>query len=157
MAQESGFIFDELSEFKELLHNQMKIFPEESKRFLKKEARNLMKVAKSKAKELVKKGKAAGTEQDYHKRFDTSRVFTYSDGSMGCKAFNNARHAHLIENGHKIVARGKKGCSGKGGKQIGWVEGKHVFEKSEIAYKSEFHKACEEFLFGEYDYGKKKK
>ena len=41
--------------------------------------------------------------------------------------FNNARHAHLIEKGHRLV---KGGRLGSGGRVIGWVDGFFMLEKA---------------------------
>jgi hypothetical protein len=41
--------------------------------------------------------------------------------------WNSARHFHLIENGHNLV---------RGGRVVGFVEGKHIMEKTRNEYES---------------------
>ena len=40
--------------------------------------------------------------------------------------YNNARHAHLVEKGHRLVL--------SGGKDIGWVDGLFILEKEVAKY-----------------------
>ena len=40
--------------------------------------------------------------------------------------YNSARHFHLVENGHNLV---------RGGKNIGWVPGKHMMEQTRSEYQ----------------------
>lgn len=46
--------------------------------------------------------------------------------------YNDAPHAHLVEDGHRIVKGGKLG---KGGKVVGFVAGKHMMEKTKNEYE----------------------
>lgn len=158
MSQD-GFLFGELSEFKQnLLHDIKTDYPKAIEKFIKQEARKCSRVAKKIAKRDV--GTAKGKKKDwvdtksYHKRFDSSSVFKFSTGEYGCKAFNNARHAKIIENGHINVPRGegkknhdkKKRRSGKGGQGHGFVPGKFIFKKAELEYAPQFEKNAENFV-----------
>lgn len=161
MSQE-GLIFSDLSDFKQdLLKDIATNYPKAIKKFIKQEARKCSKVAKKIAKREV--GTNKGKKKDwvdtksYHKRFDSSSVFNFSSGEYGCKAFNNARHAKIIEYGHVNVPRGegkknhskKDRRSGKGGQGHGFVAGKFIFKKAELEFKSQFEKDTEDFI-GEY-------
>lgn len=46
--------------------------------------------------------------------------------------YNDAPHAHLVEDGHQLVKGGKLS---KGGHVIGFVQGKHMMEKTRNEYK----------------------
>lgn len=159
MSSQEGFLFGELSDFKQrLMQDIKKEFPKEVKKFIKQEARKCSRVAKKIAKRDV--GTAKGTKKDwvdtksYHKRFDSSSVFNFSTGEIGCKAFNNARHAKIIENGHVNVPRGegkknndkKTRRSGRGGQGSGFVAGKFIFKKAELEFVPQYEKDCENFI-----------
>lgn len=89
--------------------------------------------------------------KSYHKRFDSSSVFETSKDEICCKAFNNARHAKLIENGHVNVPRGKKGQSNKGGSGTTFTAGKFIFKKAEMQYTNTFSSETEKFLSQYFD------
>ena len=165
MTQE-GFLFDELSDFREELINVAnKLFPEETKKFIKNQGRNLSRLAKKIAKSEV--GTAKGKKKNwvdtksYHKKFDSSSVYNTSDGSICCKAFNNSRHAHLIEKGHMNIPRGEKRATTKEGRKQQqasrkgskhtYTEGKYIFEKAGMQYQSVFQKNCDDFLSQYFD------
>ena len=71
---------------------------------------------------------------------------------FSAKFYNEAKHAHLIEDGHFNVARGEnknKGGtrrSGAGGEQHGFVEGKKIFTKAQVQMESEFSKDVDDFI-----------
>ena len=159
----SGFYFDELSNYKkELLTEVNDVFPKETRKFLTKEAQKLTKKMQNKAETEVKHGakktiiKRNGKKREvnYHKCFKKGKIYI-KDKDICIRAYNNAPHGHLIENGHYIVARGegsKKGIkrkSGADGKHIGWVSGKKIIEKSYIEFQNEFSGDMESFLFDE--------
>lgn len=159
MSSQEGFLFGELSEFKQdLLKDIATEYPKAMKKFIKNEARKCSRVAKKIAKRDV--GTAKGKKKDwvdtksYHKKFDSSSVFNFSSGEMACKAFNNASHAKIIENGHFNVPRGegknkKPRRSGKGGSPVGFTKGQFVFKKAELEFRPQFEKDTENFI-GEY-------
>lgn len=145
MAQE-GFIFDELSDFKkDLLRSIKEDYPKETKKFLKKSAGKITKIAKKIAQREVKKDTG-----NYLKSFKSGKIYDYS-GDTCCRAYNSAPHGHLIEYGHVNVPRGASqknggGASGKGGKGVGYTAGKFIFKKAELESMSEFFNDCESFL-----------
>lgn len=128
---ESGFYFDELSEYnKELLQKSMKNFPKETNKFLRKSQQGLCKEMRKTGKQLIHKNTG-----EYHNSFKVGKLYE-RDGNLCGRVYNKSRHAHLIENGHK--------------KQNGkWEMGKYVIAKSENSYKEEFFHNVEEFLYNE--------
>lgn len=143
---ETGFYFDEMENFKkDLLQKTAKNFPDETNKFLKSQQNGLCKEMQKVAKQVVKHtGKKSGSKfyKDYHKSFKVGKIYE-RDGNLCGRTYNNARHAHLIETGHK-------------NKDGSWQEGKHVMEISKTNYKDTFYKEVEDFLFNEIDKADKK-
>ncbi len=138
-----GCIFDELTDFqKDLFKEASTLFPEETDKFLKTEAKELSNYQKSIAKNLVgtSKGKKKNwkPQKSYHKRFKVGKIYKYTSDEKSIRAYNGAPHSHLIEYGHKTV-------NGK------FVPGRHVIAASENGYKNKFLKNCETFLSEHFD------
>ena len=162
-----GFFFDELTDFqKDLMQTAMKTFPKETKKFLKREGRSLKKHEQKIAKKDVgtTKGKKKNWKKStsYHSNFDTSRVFEYSNGDIGVKGFNRARHAHLVENGHMQIPKKYKRKTTREGQRrqrelrlktrgLKWVQGIHNIMAAGNEFKPIFVDDCEKFLSGELD------
>lgn len=129
-------VFDtrEIDKFeKDLIKIANEIIPKESKKFLREEGTKLRKKTLSNAKQKVKKKSGK-----YHKSIKRGKVYTYDvNGALSIRVYSNAPHAHLIEYGHRQVS--------KNGVESGFVEGKHVFEKSKNEFESEFNSSCEGF------------
>jgi len=140
---EDGVDFRELSEFKELLNSTVKAFPKECKRFLKNECKTLKQRTKQCANSEV--GKSDIEHKHYVDGFKVGKPYD-KDDELCCRVYNNAPHAHLIENGHKIVTSSTQ-SSGSGG----FVEGKYIIQKSSDSYEREFLDNTERFLLGEYE------
>lgn len=142
---EYGLYYGEMSDFKKKLgETAERLFPEETTKFIKKEAKKQSKIQKQVARQKV--GLKTNTDKSYHKKFKVGKIFENEDNSKGIKVFNSSRHGHLIENGHFQVPRGKKGASNEGGSSNGWTNGKHVIETAQVMFKEEYYKACDEFL-----------
>lgn len=119
-----------LSDMLDLAENTL---PKEAKKFLKKNAGQLARTTKNKAKEL-------GIMEDtgsYYSSFKSGKVYKYN-GKFACRAINSSPHAHLLENGHMQVT--------KEGKEVGFVPGFHPFEKAEKEYESPYYENCEKFI-----------
>lgn len=134
---ENGFFFDELSEYKQnLLREAEKLFPQTTEEFLKKEGRRLTALHKKRAKQDVgtSKGKKRNWDEkkSYHKKFKTGKIYDYQ-GDKCVRAYNSARHSHLIEYGHKM----------KDGK---FVPGRYVFKVVQNQFKHIFEDDCDKFL-----------
>jgi len=141
---QDGFLFDELSEFKQDIMRSIKdIFPKETKKFIKTEAKKISKVAKKIAKKEV--GTSKDTKKNweesksYHKKFKTGKVYKYAENDYCVRAFNSAPHAHLIEYGH-IMADHQ-------GKPTGtFVQPKLIYKQAEIEFMSQWLYDCEDFM-----------
>lgn len=146
---------------KKMLNIATKEMPRESKKFMKKEGNKLKKVTKSTAKSLVGKNKNTKKASEYHSSIKSGKVYKYG-GVWANRVYSSAPHAHLIEYGHRQVLNPPKQGSvapigdgkfaqgvrpGKGiGKEIGFVEGKHVFEQSGKQFESTFASDLEAFV-----------
>ncbi|WP_321833629.1 HK97 gp10 family phage protein [Clostridium butyricum] len=130
-----GGIFDihELDIFeRQLLNIAEKEMPRETKKHLKKEGRKLKSKTKGKAKSKVKK-----VTGSYMKGIKNGKVYKFN-GSLATRVYNTSPHAHLIENGHRIVT--------KSGKEVGFKEGEHVFEEAAKEFENEYVKDTEQFI-----------
>jgi hypothetical protein len=147
----SGFLFNELSEFKQnLIKEVQEKFPKEYEKFLKNEAKTIKKTAQKIARKEVKKGdlhtrydkkKQREVSTNYHKNFKIGKNYTFG-GNVCIRVFNSARHAHLIENGHVLYSHGKP---------VGFVLGSLVFKLTEMESKTQFLDDAEKFLYEYFD------
>ena len=105
----------------------------ESRKFLQKEGNKLKKKTLSKAKSLTNKKTG-----NYYKGIKRGKVYSYkSKENKSVRVYGGSSHSHLIEYGHRQMT--------KDGKEVGFVQGKHVFEKAKNEFKSEFNSDCEKF------------
>lgn len=123
--------FDSLE--KDLQTMADKIGGKETKNFLKKQGKKFQKKTQDLAKRLVKERTGK-----YVKGIKSGKVYIY-DGSFVTRVYSGARHAHLIENGHKAVAKGKKD-TGK------FVKGYRVFGKTYENFEDEFGDEVEKYI-----------
>lgn len=144
----SGFLFNELSEFKQDLFREIEeLFPEETDKFLFEEAKKFKKEVQKVAKKNVKahelhtrfdEKKQKDVSTNYHKNFKIGKK--YVRGESRClRVYNAARHAHLIEYGHVIY--------NKSGGPYGFTLGKFVFKEAELNFESQFKDDVEKFLY----------
>lgn len=127
------FDFHELDIFdKQLLSIAEKDMPRETKKILKKEGKKLKTKTKAKAKQKVKRNTG-----NYFKGIKNGKVYKYN-GALATRVYNTSSHAHLIEHGHRIVA--------KNGKEVGFKDGEHVFEESAREFEGEYNKDLEQFI-----------
>lgn len=141
---------------KSLLEFANSDMPKKSKKFLQNEGNKLRKKTLAKAKSLTKKQTG-----NYYKGIKRGKVYHYRDkNNNSVRVYGGSPHAHLIEYGHRQVLNppqeGKianiKTQFAEGvipgrnkGKEIGFVEGLHVFEKAKNEFESEFNSDCENF------------
>lgn len=110
------FDTSELNKFEQnILDIAQKELPREAKKFLRDEGGKLRKATLAIAKQRVKKKTG-----NYYKSIKRGKLYKYhGTGDWSIRAYSGAPHAHLIEDGHRQVS---------GGKEQGFVSGKHVFE-----------------------------
>jgi len=149
---ESGFIFDSLTDAKKrLLLGANELYPKETDKFLKDEAKKLRKVHKKTAKKEVGTSKGSKKNWDkkksYHQRFEVGKIYIYGEKDKSIREYNNAPHAHLIELGHAQVPRGKKGHSNRGGIPNGYTIGRYVMYLAETEFKTQFMLDADDFLY----------
>jgi len=142
-----GFLFNQLSEFKQELFRSIQAdFPEETNKFLSENAQNFKKQVQKTANREVKKGEAKvnykGKSVNYHKKFKVGKKYK-RDESLCIRVYNGARHAHLIEQGHVMTDHK--------GKPLKFVSGKYVFKQAEIEFLPEFEDNVEKFMFEYFD------
>lgn len=102
--------------------------PNEMKKVLRKVGNAARKLVLAKAKMLV--GKKTG---NYYKSIKRGKVYYNRQGDLQVRIYSNKRapHAHLIEDGHRIV--------GKDGSEHGYQPGYHVFDKAGPEVESQFY------------------
>lgn len=168
MSQD-GFLFGELSEFKQDLMREIKeTFPKETEKFIKTEAGKCVKVARKVAKKEV--GTSKGIKKDwvetksYHKGFKVGKIYKYGN-DLCCRAYNKSPHAHLIEYGHVNVPRSSKRATTRAGRAeqatqnrgTGFTMGKFVFKLAEMEFLSEYLDDAEKFMYQYFDDTTKRK
>lgn len=154
---DEGFLFDELSDVKkDILRSISKAYPKESDKFLKDEAKKLLKVSKKVAKKEVGTSKGIKKNWDanksYHKKFKVGKKYKY-DTDDCIRVYNSSPHAHLIEYGHRQIARGQARATTREGRKNdtrpvkGFVLGKYVFDEAQLDFTPQFLDDCELFMF----------
>lgn len=137
----ASVVFDasELTEYAQELEACAKYAPKLQKKFLRREGSKLLRKTKQSAKS-VKAGKITEKNKDkvhYHKSIKRGKVYTYQ-GTEAIRVYSNAPHAHLIESGHRMVTHD--------GREVGFVPGKHVFEKAGKAFEPVFVRDIDQLL-----------
>ena len=93
------------------------------KKFMRQEGSKLLRRTKSEAKRVkVKTG-------NYKKSIKRGKVYEY-DGAQAIRVYSTAPHAHLIEDGHRMVTHD--------GRVVGFVPGMHVFEVAGKGFEPEY-------------------
>ena len=161
MAYSDSILYSEMSDFqKQLLKQANDIFPDEYVKFLKNEGSKLKKVQQKLAKKQVgedesnnevrtvtrrtKNGKTytKKIKKDYHDCFKRGKIYEVN-GTKCIRAFNSARHGHLIEYGHKKYIRGKN--TGQ------YVAGKYIMKQAEYEFTDDFQTDAEKFLYAHFN------
>ena len=95
----------------------------QQKPFWRKEANTLRNQTENGARRL---GKKTG---NYLKSIKRGKVYSYQ-GSQAIRVYSYAPHAHLIEEGHRMVTHD--------GREVGFVQGHHVFEVAARDFEPQF-------------------
>jgi HK97 gp10 family phage protein len=106
-----------LTEFQKNLTTLLNQMPKETKTILRKAGSKARTIVARKARSLVKKHTGY-----YHKKFKRGKVWQEEDGTYRVRVYNNSPHAHLLEDGHRIV--------GKDGSEHGFQPGYKVLDKA---------------------------
>lgn len=106
---------------------------EESKKFLKSQTKLLKKKVVNTAKTRIKKRTG-----NYLKGIKEGKIYTYKN-NFSQRVYSAAKHAHLIEEGHKIIRK-------KEGIELGKTEGKNILKDSLNNFIADFEQNSETFL-----------
>lgn len=130
---QDGFDISELEGFQQQLISDMsKKYPKECRKFMRKEANKVQEIAKRIAENEIKEDTG-----NYMQGFKVGK--SKLKGAYAIKAYNEAPHGHLIEDGHKQYG-------GKGNKTVvGFVEGKHIYTKAHTEFKTQFEDDVQKF------------
>ena len=108
---------------------------------LPKEIPKLMRSVGSRGKTRVSRQakNLVGVHNDvYHKRWKRGKVFKDAEGKWVVRVINSSPHAHLIEDGHRIIRDGKEIGYSKGLKPLekGWdkFEKSNAYEKAALKW-----------------------
>ena len=137
-----SFDITELTNFeKNLVKLAHETMPKETKKFLREAGTKLRKKTLSKAKQKVKKDTGY-----YFKSIKRGKVYIYKvNGALSIRVYSSAPHAHLIEDGHRQVT--------KDGREVGFVQGKHIFEDSEKQFAGEYYNDIQKLIDNVLDKG----
>ena len=109
------FNLDGLTSLQEdLLEVAQKKLPRETFRIMGKIGGKATTYVRKEARSKVKKKTG-----NYHKKFKRGKVFKDKNGQIIVRVINSSNHAHLIEDGHRLV---------KDDREIGFVPGKKVLD-----------------------------
>lgn len=133
------FEIDGLDNFDKAISKMIKnTFPKESKSFIQKEGNKLRKKTLAKAKMKVKQKTG-----NYYNNIKRGKVYTFKgNGALATRVYGGGKapHTHLLEYGHRLIV-GK----GKNAKEIGFVEGYHIFEEAGREFEEQYAKDCDNF------------
>lgn len=122
----------ELIEWSKTLEQFERDFPREAKRVMGRVGSRMRTIVRREVKKTV--GKKTG---NYYKSIRRGKVFKSGNEELTVRVFPSyaiAPHAHLIEDGHRLV---------KNGEEVGFVHGKKPFEKAGRTLDKEFHRIVE--------------
>ncbi|MDR3984066.1 MAG: HK97 gp10 family phage protein [Dysosmobacter sp.] len=121
----ASLVFDtgELDKFAKQMEKTSKRFRTRQKSFMRKEGNKLKTKTVRQARSI---GKKTG---NYLKSIKRGKVYKY-DGAQAVRVYSTAPHAHLIEDGHRMVTHD--------GREVGFVKGHHVFEVAGKAFEPQY-------------------
>ena len=126
-------VFDvtELDTFARNMRRSAQQFQRKQKSFLRKEGTKLKSKTLSRARTF---GRKTG---NYIKSIKRGKVYDYN-GAHAVRVYSTAPHAHLIEEGHRMVTHD--------GREVGFVPGHHVFETAGGEVETQYLVDVEDFL-----------
>lgn len=105
--------------------------PKRQTQFLRQEGTKLKNKTKAGARKL---GKKTG---NYLKSIKRGKVYDYQ-GAQAVRVYSYAPHAHLVEDGHRMVTHD--------GREVGFVPGHHVFEVAAKDFEPQYYQDLDSFL-----------
>lgn len=132
----NGFDFSELDDFSKDLLNLAQDFDKgkQAKAFLRKSGNKLKKATVKHAKTKVKKKTG-----NLYKSIKRGKPYKYSVNDAMAVRVYGINHAHLLNNGHRIVAPYTK-------EEKGFAKGYHFFESGASEYEQEWTGDVEDFI-----------
>ena len=127
----TGFDTSELARLARQMGQAGEDLRRQVKPFLRKEGTKLKSLT---AREARKVGKKTGK---YRKSIKRGKPYVYG-GTNAIRVYSYAPHAHLIEEGHRMVTHD--------GQEVGFVRGHHVFETAARNFSPRFQADLEDFL-----------
>ena len=129
----ASIVFDvtELDDFARGMQRTAQRFQRQQKAFMRKEGNKLKTKTLRKARAL---GRKTG---NYLKSIKRGKVYEY-DGAQAVRVYSTAPHAHLIEDGHRMVTHD--------GREVGFVPGHHVFEMAGTEFEAQYLMDVDDFL-----------
>ena len=122
----------ELSAYAKELERTARQAPKKQTQFLRKEGTKLRKKTRDRARKL---GRKTG---NYYKSIKRGKKVYHYQGAQAVRVYSYAPHGHLIEEGHRMVT-----CDGR---EVGFVEGFHVFEVAAKGFEPEYYTDLDDFL-----------
>ena len=120
-----------LDDFANQMQRTAQQFERKKKPFMRKEGAKLKAKTQKKARML---GKKTGS---YLKSIKRGKAYEY-DGAQAIRVYSAAPHAHLLEDGHRMVTRG--------GQEVGFVPGHHVFETAAKEFEPQYLSDLDDLL-----------
>ncbi len=133
-----GFDVSELDNFaKHMVSTARNENPKQVKTFMRKEGSKLRSQVAKNARHRVKKTKKERKNKkfEYFASIKRGKPYKY-DGDDAIRAYSYAPQAHLIEDGHRLISHGK---------EVGFVEGKHVFRDAQREFAPKFARDANDF------------
>ena len=106
--------------------------PKKRGKFLRKEGTKLRNATKKEAKRVHK------VTGNYVKSIKRGKVYQYQKDLMAVRVYSSAPHAHLVEDGHRMVTHD--------GWEVGFVPGYHVFEVSGKDFEPQYLADLDDYL-----------
>lgn len=122
-----------LEDFQKNLEFLVSDMPTEAKSVLRKVGTKARTIAARVGRKTIKKKTG-----NYNKSWKRGKVWQEEEGAYKIRIYNNAPHAHLLEDGHRIV---------RNGQEVGFAKGFKVMDKA----NNEIEKVWDELLETEID------
>lgn len=134
----NGFDSQDLMNLTKDLEKVAKWVPDEEKQFLKDEGTKLRRATKKQIRNF-RLGEKTG---NYRNSIRRGKVYKYH-GAQAIRVYSSAPHAHLLEEGHRMVTHE--------GREVGFVPGYHIFELARKGFEPELVRDVEGWLEGGLD------